>query len=86
MVLFDREMFPSPFDKCAALMWSLVNNHPFHAANKRTAFVAASSLMAVLNDGSIVATPENVVKTSLAVEAKEMDTEDLSRWFVNHTR
>ena len=84
--MFGEEMFPSHFDKCAALMWSLVNNHPFHGGNKRTAFVAAASLMAVLNTGSIVATPEEIVRVSLAVEAKTMDTEDLSRWFVNHTR
>lgn len=37
---FSKEAYPSLFDKAAALFQSLGQNHPFHNANKRTAFTA----------------------------------------------
>ncbi|GIO61589.1 type II toxin-antitoxin system death-on-curing family toxin [Paenibacillus cineris] len=37
---FGDEAYPSLFEKSAALFQSLGQNHPFHNANKRTAFTA----------------------------------------------
>ncbi len=35
---FGNDAYPSIFEKAAALFESLGQNHPFHNANKRTAF------------------------------------------------
>ncbi|XID92276.1 type II toxin-antitoxin system death-on-curing family toxin [Paenibacillaceae bacterium WGS1546] len=37
---FGEDAYPTIFDKAAALFESLGQNHPFHNANKRTAFTA----------------------------------------------
>ncbi|MCP1182022.1 type II toxin-antitoxin system death-on-curing family toxin [Paenibacillus sp. 1781tsa1] len=37
---FGNEAYPSIYEKSAALFQSLGQNHPFHNANKRTAFTA----------------------------------------------
>lgn len=37
---FGNDAYPSIFEKAAALFESLGQNHPFHNANKRTAFTA----------------------------------------------
>lgn len=37
---FGEDAYPTVFDKSAALFQSLAPNHPFHNANKRTAFTA----------------------------------------------
>ncbi|MDF2923558.1 MAG: phage killer protein [Paenibacillaceae bacterium] len=37
---FEEEAYPMIFEKAAALFESLGQNHPFHNANKRTAFTA----------------------------------------------
>ncbi|OMF25619.1 death-on-curing family protein [Paenibacillus sp. FSL H8-0548] len=37
---FGDDAYPSVFEKAAALFESLGQNHPFHNANKRTAFTA----------------------------------------------
>lgn len=37
---FGEDAYPTLFEKAAALFESLGKNHPFHNANKRTAFVA----------------------------------------------
>ncbi|WP_270167640.1 type II toxin-antitoxin system death-on-curing family toxin [Paenibacillus sp. SYP-B4298] len=38
--VFGEDAYPSIFEKAAALFESLGQNHPFHNANKRTAFTA----------------------------------------------
>lgn len=35
------EKWPDPLQKCATLLFGLVKDHPFHDANKRTAFLVA---------------------------------------------
>lgn len=37
---FSEDAYPTIFSKAAALFESLGQNHPFHNANKRTAFTA----------------------------------------------
>lgn len=34
-----KEKWPGKFEKCATLLFGLVKDHPFHDANKRTAFL-----------------------------------------------
>jgi len=38
--VFGEDAYPTIFEKAAALFESLGQNHPFHNANKRTAFTA----------------------------------------------
>lgn len=38
--IFGEDAYPTIFEKAAALFESLGQNHPFHNANKRTAFTA----------------------------------------------
>jgi len=37
--LGGKEKWPTPFEKCATLMFGIVKDHPFHDANKRTGFL-----------------------------------------------
>jgi death-on-curing protein len=39
------DLYPTPFEKAAALLESICNNHPFVDGNKRTALVAAAYLL-----------------------------------------
>ncbi|MCM5557575.1 type II toxin-antitoxin system death-on-curing family toxin [Pleomorphomonas sp. JP5] len=39
---FDgKKKWTTPFEVCATLLYGLIKNHPFHDANKRTAFLCA---------------------------------------------
>ena len=41
-VEFDgHQKWPDPLQKCATLIFGIVKDHPFHDANKRTAFLVA---------------------------------------------
>lgn len=39
-VVFSEELYPTIYDKAAILAINIAKRHPFHNANKRTAFVA----------------------------------------------
>jgi|SRR5690606_83289 len=43
---FDaQELYPSPIDKAAAILESIVKNHPFIDGNKRTGYVLARLIL-----------------------------------------
>lgn len=37
MSIFQQELYPTPFDKGACYLFSIIQNHPFVDGNKRTA-------------------------------------------------
>lgn len=39
--IFGKDLYPDVFRKAAVLLINLIKKHPFHNANKRTAFLAA---------------------------------------------
>ena len=38
--MFGKDLYPTVYDKAAAYLFHIVQNHPFNDANKRTGFVA----------------------------------------------
>ena len=45
---FGEEVYPSIYEKAAILMIQLIKKHPFHNANKRTAFLRINGYSFVL--------------------------------------
>ena len=41
-IVFSKELYPSMEEKAAILLINLIKKHPFHNANKRTAFMATT--------------------------------------------
>lgn len=39
--IFGKDLYPDEFSKAAVLLINIIKKHPFHNANKRTAFLAA---------------------------------------------
>lgn len=44
---FGEDAYPTIYEKAAALMQSIARDHPFNDGNKRTAWMAATTLMDV---------------------------------------
>ncbi|MBI3928999.1 MAG: type II toxin-antitoxin system death-on-curing family toxin [Armatimonadetes bacterium] len=68
----------------AAYGYGLAKAHGYSDGNKRIAFVAIYTFLA-LNGLEITASQEQVVETTLAVADGSMDEDDLARWLVLHT-
>jgi death on curing protein len=73
---FGTDAYPSLAAKAAALLESLVKNHPFVDGNKRIG-VLASFVFVKLNGFEIEATNDEVVDTVIALIIREIDFEAL---------
>ncbi len=74
------ELYPDIFTKAAALMDSLVRNHPFVDGNKRTGF-AAAGLFLIQNGYKLTASNDVVLQFALNVTKAGNNIEDMASWF-----
>ena len=78
-----EELFPTPFDKAAALMESVIQRHPFVDGNKRTGLLAGVALLHLV--GYVFAAPRNeMVEVPVALAEHKVTAEELSGWFETH--
>ena len=79
-VTFDgKELYSDLFTKVAALMDSLINNHPFVDGNKRTG-VTAAGLFLRINGHKLTAPPEGLEAYTLRVATEGMEIAELAAW------
>jgi death on curing protein len=82
---FDQqELYPDLFTKAAALMDSLVRNHPFVDGNKRTA-IAAASIFLSINHYQLVVENEEMVRFTLACAQAQVSLVEMTDWFNRYT-
>ena len=77
---FDgKELYPDLFMKAAALMDSLINNHPFVDGNKRTG-VTAAGLFLRITDRKLSTSSKVLEAVTLRVATKDLDIAELADW------
>ena len=74
---------PDLADLAAALAHGLARNHPLVDGNKRTAYIACRTFLA-LNDADIVATAEEKYLTVLALAEGHLTAEAFAAWLRAH--
>ncbi|MDP2660050.1 MAG: type II toxin-antitoxin system death-on-curing family toxin [Dehalococcoidia bacterium] len=79
-----EDLYPDLFAKAAALMQSLVNNHPFVDGNKR-AGIAATALFLQRNGHRLLASNQEVEEFTLAVAQGERTFDDIATWLASQT-
>jgi len=70
--------------KAAALMHSIVMNHPFVDGNKRVG-AAAAELFLLINGNQLIASDLDFEHVTLATARGELDAERLAIWFRQRT-
>lgn len=73
-------------DRCAlaaAYAFGIARNHPFVDGNKRSAWVLARLFLG-MNGVKIAFTPEDAIRTVLALAAGELSEAELADWFRGH--
>ncbi len=77
---FDgNDLYTNPFEKAAALMHSLISNHPFIDGNKRTGFVSAVIFLE-MNGWTIHLKKEELVQTVIEIALKKFSIEEIALW------
>ena len=79
------EPAPDVADLAAALAYGLARNHPFIDGNKRSAYVACRTFLA-LNGSHLVASIEDKYQTFLALADGRLPVEAFAAWLREHLR
>ena len=80
-----QELYPDLFAKAAALMDSIVNNHPFLDGNKRTG-IAAAGLFLQQNGHRLTTTQAELEAFTLRVASSSVDIAEIVTWFQSHSQ
>ena len=83
---FDRqELYADIFEKAAALMDSLINNHPFLDGNKRTG-IACTVLFLKQNGISFSAKNAELERFTLRVASSKVGLPEITKWLKKHSK
>jgi death-on-curing protein len=85
MTFGGEDLYPDLAAKAAALLHSLVLNHPFVDGNKRVG-AASAELMLELNGIALAASDHELENITLATARGEMSAEALAIWFRQRCR
>lgn len=83
---FDEEdLYSTLFTKAAALIDSLIRNHPFVDGNKRTG-MTAGALFLRRNGYVLKAANTDLVRVALGVAQSQLDLEQIAAWLEKNTQ
>jgi len=82
MTFSQEELYPTLYEKAAALVHSLAMNHPFVDGNKRVAH-AAMEIFLLLNGYEIQASVDEQEDLFLQLARGQISREELAKWIAN---
>ena len=77
-------LYKTIFDKAAALLQSLLKNHPFVDGNKRTA-LSSAALFLKKNGYKLVNQHKDEVEFAIRVDNGNLTIEQISKWLKEHS-
>ena len=83
--IFGEEAYPTPFEKCAVLGYSIIQNHSFLDGNKRVGF-AVMHLMLLINGYDMVSTAEEEISMTEDVASGKIHEAEIVKWLKQHSR
>ena len=83
MTVFGDDAYPNFAEKAAALMHSLVRNHPLVDGNKRLAW-SAMRAFCILNGRDLAYTVDEAERFVLAAAAGDIDVPEIATWISEH--
>ncbi|MEP7166649.1 MAG: type II toxin-antitoxin system death-on-curing family toxin [Candidatus Woesebacteria bacterium] len=80
-----QDLYPTLFDKASALLHSLVMNHAFLDANKRTAYQTTKGFLQ-LNGYKIIAPQDEIVRFCIAIDNEGLKGKDIVIWLQEYAK
>lgn len=81
----DEDLYPDLFTKAAALMDSLINNHPFLDGNKRTG-IAAAALFLYANGYRLLVSNIELEQFTPEIAQAQHTVEESAMWLQTYSR
>lgn len=79
-----NDLYETVLDKAAALLQSLLKNHPFVDGNKRTALTSAGIFLK-MNGLNLKNYHEEEVEFAVSVDNKHLSVEEITKWLKDHS-
>ena len=80
----SEDLYPTVFEKAAALAESIIINHPFIDGNKRTGLLAMLIILEIGNF-KITASNDDTYNFTIQISTGEMKFEEIVLWLKNNT-
>lgn len=80
-----KMLYPNIWLQAAALIQSLIKNHPFEDGNKRTGFFSTLRFLNI-NGYDIKVTKKDIVSFALDVDVKKLSLNQIAFWFKKHAK
>lgn len=84
MTYAGNDLYPTILEKAAALLHSMIMNHPFLDANKRTGYQTTKRFL-YDNGLDIVATQKEIVSFCISVDNDGLRGKEIVAWLQKHT-
>ena len=81
----EKDLYPDFFTKAAALIDSLIRNHPLVDGNKRTGMTAGASFLG-RNGYTLKAANEDLVSIALGVAQSQLDLDQIAAWLKENSQ
>lgn len=81
----EKELYPTPVDKAATILESIVKNHPFTDGNKRTGYVLARLLL-MNHQLDIHAKQERKYQFVISISTGELSFDQIKEWLKKNSR
>ena len=82
--VFGQELYSTLEQKAAALMRNIIADHPFIDGNKRTATLAALTLIE-LNGREFIAKPGELEDFAVRASVEQLDIDAVAAWLSSHS-
>ncbi len=79
-----EDLYPTFFEKAAAIVESIIINHPFIDGNKRTGFLAMLAVLEAENF-KITATNDELYNFTIRISTGEIKFEEIVTWLKNNS-
>ena len=83
--IFETDLYPTVFDKAAAIAWHIATKHVFHDGNKRTAMACCEWFLA-RNGYWMDFSRESAKRMSLRIVNKQVSFEGFRNWVKRKSR
>lgn len=80
-----NDLYPRIFDKAAALIQSLILNHPFDDGNKRSAITSCARFI-YINGYSLDLPMEETIQFTLDIDSHSISFENIANWLEQHSK
>jgi death-on-curing protein len=83
-VVFDKEQYPSIYEKAAVYARNIIGDHPFSDGNKRTG-ITVCGVFLIRNSKKLTAVPKDLEEFTVKIATDRLNVSEIADWLKKHS-